>query len=115
MRVVLESRGFETIRDWLPTTIAFADRLGREVDVHPVDMTADGGGDQVLLDGESRWHYSPPVWGSIEGRAVRCSSAEDQVLMHQGYEPRPVDFEDLRRLAQRFHLQVPEPFTQAEP
>lgn len=108
-RTLLASRGFEVIRDWLPSTIAFRDRQGREVDLHPVDPTEDGGGDQVLLDGGT-WHYSPPVTGSIGGREVRCASAEDQLLMHQGYEPRPVDVEDVRRLAGRFGLPVPAPF-----
>ena len=102
-QALLESRGFEVIRDWLPTTIAFRDQLGREVDLHPVDTTADGGGDQVLPDGTT-WHYAPPVSGSIRGKATACASAEDQLLGHQGYEPRPVDFHDVRRIAERFGL-----------
>lgn len=109
VRTILLSRGFEVIRDWLPTTLAFRDGLGREVDLHPVDATADGGGDQVLVDGAT-WHYAPPVEGSINGRSVRCASAEDQIMMHQGYEPRPVDLLDVRRIAERFGLALPAPF-----
>jgi lincosamide nucleotidyltransferase A/C/D/E len=107
---VLLSRGYAVIRDWLPAATAFRDRAGREVDVHPVDMTADVGGYQVLVDGQA-WHYAPPVEGSIGARPFRCSSAEDQLLMHQGYDPRPVDFADVRRIAQRFGLPVPAPFS----
>lgn len=88
----LGTQGFELIRDWLPTSIAFRDESGREVDLHPVDPTPDGGGDQVLPE-DGRWHYAPPVYGSIVGRPVRCASAQDQVLMHTGYAPRIVDFE----------------------
>jgi lincosamide nucleotidyltransferase A/C/D/E len=109
VRGLLASRGYAVIRDWLPSTLALRDDQGREVDLHPVDMTGDGGGDQVLIDGEI-WHYAPPVEGSIAGRAVRCSSADDQPLMHQGYEPRLIDTEDVRRIADRFGLPVPAAF-----
>lgn len=109
VRSLLESRGYEVIRDWLPATIAFRDGEGREVDLHPVDPTPDGGGDQVLLDG-STWHYAPPVTGTVAGKEIRCASAEDQLLMHQGYEPRPVDVEDVRRIAERFGLPLPEAY-----
>lgn len=112
-RTLLESCGFEVIRDWLPSTLALRDQHGREVDLHPIDLTADGGGDQVLLDGGT-WHYAAPVSGSIRGRAIPCSSAEDQLLMHQGYEPRPVDFEDVRRIVDRFGLPAPDPFDARE-
>jgi lincosamide nucleotidyltransferase A/C/D/E len=84
----LMSRGYDVIRDWLPTTIAFRDHAGREVDLHPVDMTEDGGGDQVLQDG-STWHYAPPMEGTIDGTRDRCAPAEQQIYMHLGYEPRP--------------------------
>ncbi len=100
---VLVARGYSAIRDWLPTSGVFRDAGGREVDLHPVDRTPDGGGDQVLQDGTT-WHYAPPVHGSIAGRTLRYASAEDQVLMHQGYEPRPVDLADVRRLRERFGL-----------
>lgn len=67
VRALSASRGYFLIRDWLPMTLAFRDDQGHEVDLHPVDMTADGGGTQVLLDGRT-WHYAQPVEGSIEGR-----------------------------------------------
>lgn len=113
VRAMLVSRGFDVLRDWLPTTLAFRDGKGREVDLHPVDLTADGGGDQVLLDG-TIWHYAAPVEGSVEGRSIRCAPAEDQFLMHQGYEPRPVDVLDVRRIAERFGLPLPDPFNALE-
>ena len=96
VREMLATRGFRVIRDWLPK-LALRDDRGREVDLHPVDRTADGGGDQILLDGVA-WHYDPPVEGSIDGQAIRCASAEDQLLMHQGYEPGSIDFLDVHKL-----------------
>lgn len=109
VQALLVSLDYNVIRDWLPMTIAFRDQSGREVDLHPIDPTADGGGDQLLNDSET-WHYASPVDGSIRGRSIRCSSAEDQLLMHQGYKPRAVDFADVRLIAERFGLPVPYPF-----
>lgn len=106
VRALLEARGYAVIRDLLPAALALRDPSGREVDLHPVDPTDDGGGDQVLPGGVS-WHYPPPVVGSIRGRRVRCASAESQLLMHLGYEPRPIDVADARALAERFGLDVP--------
>ncbi len=103
---LLLSRGYVVIRDWLPTSVALRDGSGREVDLHPVDPTPDGGGHQVLQD-VTTWHYAAPVHGTIDGRSVRCASAHDQVLMHQGYEPRPQDLADVRRLCDAFGLDWP--------
>jgi lincosamide nucleotidyltransferase A/C/D/E len=107
----LRGEGFEVTRDWLPNAVALRDGSGREVDLHPVDTTADGGGDQVLLDGESTWHYSSPVEGSVGGRAVLCCSPDEQLLMHQGYQPRECDVADVKRLAAHFRLPLPEPYS----
>lgn len=109
VRAMLTARGYLVVRDWLPTSLAFRDGQDREVDLHPVDLTADGGGDQVLQDGDA-WHYAPPVEGSINERRIRCASASEQLLMHQGYDPRPVDLLDVRRIAERFNLPVPAAF-----
>lgn len=109
----LERLGYDVIRDWLPTSIAYRDDAGREVDLHPVDLTADGGADQVLEDG-STWHYAAPVEGYVAGCPVSCASAEDQLAMHLGYVPRPVDVADVRRLAARFDLPLPPGFDSTE-
>jgi lincosamide nucleotidyltransferase A/C/D/E len=112
VRAYLDAHGYQVIRECLPTYIAFRDQSGREVDLHPVDPTPDGGGDQMLPDDKGTWrHYSPPIEGSIQGRSVRCASAQDQVLMHTGYAPRAVDLEDMRRLAERFELLLPDPLS----
>jgi lincosamide nucleotidyltransferase A/C/D/E len=109
---VLSERGYQVVRNWLPTAIALRDSVGREVDLHPVNPTSDGGGDQIQLDGKSSYHYSSPVEGTIGGRAVRCCSLRDQVHCHLGYDPREVDRLDMRRLSQHFGLTFPEPYAQ---
>jgi lincosamide nucleotidyltransferase A/C/D/E len=97
---LLEAQGFATERDWLPTAIALRHADARAVDLHPVDPTEDGGGDQVL--GEGSYHYGPPVTGMIEGRRVPCCSVETQVEIHQGYEPDANDRADMAHLTKRF-------------
>jgi hypothetical protein len=62
----LNAQGYDVIRDWLPTSIAFRDRSGREVDLHPLDPTPDGGGDQVLPDDEERGTTRHPSKGRFE-------------------------------------------------
>ncbi len=109
-RELLGALGFTVLRDWLPNAIALIDASGRQIDLHPVDPTPDGGGDQIQLDGSSRWHYSPPVSGIIGGKAVLCCPVRDRVLCHLGYEPRATDFDDMRRLAERFSLALPAPY-----
>lgn len=56
---MLRSDGFVVLRDELPTAIAFRNEMGgTEVDLHPLALTANGGGDQaqpagaVLLAGD---------------------------------------------------------------
>jgi lincosamide nucleotidyltransferase A/C/D/E len=87
VRTMLLSDGYRVVRDWLPTAIAFAHSEGRGVDLHPVELTADGGGDQVQLEGDTRWHYGPPTTGRIGDRTVACCTLETQLAAHLGYEP----------------------------
>jgi lincosamide nucleotidyltransferase A/C/D/E len=109
-RSVLAGAGFSRVlRDWLPTALAVADGSGREIDLHPVRPTPDGGGDQQLPEGAA-FHYPPPVVGLIGGREVRCVDAETQVLCHLGYEPTDKDRDDMRRLREHFPIELPDPY-----
>jgi lincosamide nucleotidyltransferase A/C/D/E len=103
-RSVLARAGFTTLlRDWLPTALAVADDGGRSVDLHPVQRTPDGGGDQALLDG-GNFHYPPPVQGMISGRPVRCVDAATQLLCHTGYDLTDKDRQDIAHLRRRVDL-----------
>jgi lincosamide nucleotidyltransferase A/C/D/E len=71
-RSALGDVGFtRVLRDWLPTALAITDDTGREIDLHPVTPTPDGGGDQQLPHGAT-FHYPPPVAGVVDGGQVRC-------------------------------------------
>ena len=109
---MLAAHGFEPIRDELPTAIALRHPDGREVDLHPVRPTPDGGGDQMLPDG-TRWHYDPPTTGTIAGRRVACLSLDTQVRAHTGFEPRPEHIADMHRLRDRLGIDLPPPYDTA--
>jgi lincosamide nucleotidyltransferase A/C/D/E len=109
VREALGSAGFTTLRDWLPTALAMGDQGAREVDVHPLTPTPDGGGDQAQLRGPP-FHYPPPTGGIVGGRAVRCVPAEAQLRAHLGYPPTSKDRHDLKLLTERFGLTLPAPY-----
>lgn len=106
-RGLLIDEGFRVERDWLPTALAMRHSDGRGIDLHPVASADDGGGDQIQLDGVRRWHYDPPVTGTIAGEPVWCCSPECQVAAHLGYEPGSKDRADMGLLARRFGLDLP--------
>jgi lincosamide nucleotidyltransferase A/C/D/E len=109
VRDALGLAGFTTLRDWLPVALALRDPRGREVDLHPLSPTADGGGDQAQLHGPP-FHYPPPTLGTVAGRAIRCVPAEAQVRAHLGYPPTAKDSRDLDLLRERFSLTLPPPY-----
>jgi lincosamide nucleotidyltransferase A/C/D/E len=96
------------LRDWRPTAVAVADERGREVDLHLVTPTPDGGGDQALPGGS--FHYPPPVAGTVGGRAVRCVDARTQVRTHLGYPPTAKDHADMRLLRDRLAVDLVPPY-----
>lgn len=65
---------FAVERDWLPAALALRHPDGHAVDLHPIKPTADGGGDQIQLDG-SRWHYTVPATGTIPASARKSRLA----------------------------------------
>ncbi len=69
-------------------------------------------GVQQLQDG-TPWRYRPEgflAMGRVGGRSVSCLSAEVQILCHIGYAPDERDHHDMRRLAERFGIGLPEPY-----
>jgi len=110
VRSLFEAAGFTVERDWLPTALAMRHRDGRAIDLHPVEPSTDGGGDQIQLDGVQRWHYSAPVTGRIAGQSALCCSPECQLAAHLDYQPDENDRADMARLAKRFHFALPPPY-----
>jgi lincosamide nucleotidyltransferase A/C/D/E len=107
---LLADDGFTVLRDDLPVAIAVRHGDGREIDLHPVELTADGGGDQQQPGGTAPFHYGPPTTGQVAGRPVPCCGLDTQLRSHLGYPPDEDDLVDMRALARRFRCPLPTPY-----
>jgi lincosamide nucleotidyltransferase A/C/D/E len=106
-REVLTAVGFTVLRDWLPTALTMRHEDGREVDLHPVTPSEDGGGDLQLPPPEPSFYYDAPTTGVIDGTQVTCVDAATQLRAHLGYAAQPEDHADVAALATRFCLPLP--------
>jgi lincosamide nucleotidyltransferase A/C/D/E len=111
VRSMLEADGYVLLRDELPASVAYGHpETGDEVDLHPLRLTRDGGGDQQYGDGRPPWHYGAPVPGVVGGEVVPCCDLDTQLRAHVGYDPRPVDHADMAALRERFGCDLPDPY-----
>jgi lincosamide nucleotidyltransferase A/C/D/E len=110
---VLRDQGFTRTLEWeenrwvdergaqRPTTFVEMDTLGRELDLHVIDVLP-GRAPVALYDHDWNFeHNALDGVGSILGTRVTCVSAAAQLQAHTGYElPRhqQADVEHLRRL-----------------
>ncbi len=78
------------------------------VDVHPASFDKQGNGHYTMLNGEV-WIYRA-AWfagrGVIDGKPVRCLTAEAQVACHAGYELDEYDLRDMEALHRRFRIKL---------
>lgn len=102
----LESAGYTETLDWRPARFVLSHPSGLEIDLHPLEFAADGSAAQSSLDPAEPFRYPAAcfVTGTIGTTTVRCISAEQQALFHQGYEPAGHDVADMRRLGQKFGI-----------
>jgi lincosamide nucleotidyltransferase A/C/D/E len=100
----LSQAGFAETLDWRPVRFVVTDPAGREIDLHPLLFAADGSALQASTDAEHPFTYPAScfVTGRIQGIAVPCLSADQQVYFHQGYEPADRDRHDMAQLRQTF-------------
>jgi lincosamide nucleotidyltransferase A/C/D/E len=95
----------------LPARYVLCAPGGREVDLHPLLFDAAGNGWQQLSPSGRAWGcYEADglaATGAIEGRHVRCLSAELQMRFRRGYEWTERDEHDIRLLAEAFGLPMP--------
>jgi lincosamide nucleotidyltransferase A/C/D/E len=95
----LTALGFAPTEDWLPVRIEVAHPEGRRVDLHPVTFAPDGSGTQPGLDGTVFVYPTGcSTTGQIDGRAVRCLTAAQQLTFRRGFTWRPVDHHDVALL-----------------
>ncbi|MFJ9061355.1 nucleotidyltransferase domain-containing protein [Streptomyces sp. NPDC102409] len=102
----LESAGYTETLDWRPARFVLSHPSGLEIDLHPLEFAADGSAVQSSPDPAEPFRYPADcfVTGTVGTTTVRCISAEQQALFHQGYEPAERDVADMRRLREKFGL-----------
>ena len=102
----LAAEGFVESLDWRPVRFVVAAPDGREIDLHPLVFAEDGSAEQASLRPGQPFVYPSScfVTGTIEGTAVPCLSAEQQVYFHQGYEPSDRDRHDMAQLRRVFGI-----------
>lgn len=103
--------GLRSELDERPARLVLGDGR-RAVDLHPIAWGPDGTGIQEGLAGE-RFTYPPgstDAVGHIDGRTVSCLTPALLIAFHLGYEPRPVDRQDMAALAGHLGLELPLPY-----
>ncbi len=100
----LRTLGFTPVVDTLPIGLVLGAPGARRVDLHPTVPNAHGDGVQAQPFGR---HFAYPAsslggHGVIDSRAVRCLTAEGQVLTHLGYAPDAGDRDDMQALVDAF-------------
>jgi lincosamide nucleotidyltransferase A/C/D/E len=106
----LENLGYTMAEDERPTRVALTAPGGRQIDLHTVVFDRAGGGIQSLQDGRA-YRYPAAGFsgrGEIAGEALPCLTPEVQLECHTGYKATDTDRHDVRLLAERFSLLVPD-------
>jgi lincosamide nucleotidyltransferase A/C/D/E len=113
MRMALARDGFQLVRGDPVSNFVLRDPGERKIDVHPVRFDARGDGIYRMEDGED-WTYPAsgfPGTGIVAGRAVRCLTADVQMLCHAtGYDPDEIDAQDMGLLHERLGTSLLPPY-----
>jgi lincosamide nucleotidyltransferase A/C/D/E len=111
---VLATVGYRVSEDSLPTRAVLRDQDGRQVDLHPISFDASGTGWQAGAGpngDDCEYPAQDFTTGRVGASSLGCLSPKLQLAHHVGYVPRPHDRDDMTRLATRFGLVLPPPYT----
>jgi len=105
LRTLLEARGYRDVPrdDTKAWNFVLGDDEGHEVDVHSYSFDDKG----KHIYGTEYPADALTGTGSIDGRAVKCISAERMVQFRTGYALREVDIQDVEALHERFGVPIP--------
>jgi lincosamide nucleotidyltransferase A/C/D/E len=104
----LAGLGYRVVHGGMPSNTVLLDSAGRQIDLHPVRFDGAGNGIYRAESGED-WPFPAAGFagqGRIDGRPVRCLTAEVEVLTHADYDLDEEDYADLAVLHERFGIPV---------
>ena len=109
LRALLSARGFREQHhdDRRECNFVLADQAGRRLDVHSYTLDAAG----LNVGGVPYRAEHLTGRGVIAGYPVRCIPPEWLVKFHTGYELDDNDWDDVRRLCERFQIPVPDEYS----
>jgi len=95
----LRTQGYEITTDWRPCRIELYHPEYSYLDIHPLQIAADGSAKQDDYHG-GFFEFQPTFFTQaiFAGRQIPCISMEAQKLFHTGYEPREKDLFDMQIL-----------------
>jgi lincosamide nucleotidyltransferase A/C/D/E len=93
-----------------PARYVMRNARGCQIDFHVLAFDSSGHGWQTLANGQRHRYPAADLTasGRIGERTVPCISAALQLRHHSSYEPTGRDRIDMRRLASRFGLELPD-------
>ncbi len=111
LRNLLEEKGYKDVPrdDTRPSNFVLGDTSGNLIDVHAFHFNKNGNG----IYGEKGEVYpkeSLKGKGNIEGRTVKCITAEQILKFHTGYKPDENDIKDVTALCEHFDLELSEEY-----
>jgi lincosamide nucleotidyltransferase A/C/D/E len=94
----------DSARTRVPTAFVLRDSAGRELDLHAIQIDAQGNGNPTWAEAEDfiLSIQDLTTMGRIAGMAVPCISFEMQMRAHAGYTLPELQRRDLARLHERF-------------
>ena len=108
---MLIAKGYSEIKTEYTTEshTVWQNTSGHMVDIHLIEFKADDA-ESLYFEGEAYPLFVLDGTGTIGGIAVRCFTAEAQLLFHQGYEHSEKDIHDVLLLCNTFGLDLPEEY-----
>jgi lincosamide nucleotidyltransferase A/C/D/E len=122
MRELLTQEGYELKELWsenlwttdnagnrIATAFVLRDQAGHELDAHAMRLDEQGNGVPAWEKGAGFVLTAQDLLGKgmVAGVAVRCHSAESQMVCHTGYLLPAYQWDDLNRLAEKFGIEIP--------
>ena len=108
---MLISKGYSEVKTEYTTQshTVWQNPLNRIVDFHMIEFKAEDA-ESLYFEGEAYPLSVLDGTGTIGSLAVRCFTAQAQLLFHQGYEHSEKDIHDVLLLCKTFNLDMPEEY-----